>query len=130
MKKIIALIYQSYERRNLRTPYFNALMTIINGVLIISGLVWGILHAHFPKRYPFSNNNGINLIAIGFLIVLLLVLFSSAFKKDDLQKFHFAEKQLKRVNFSLIIYFSILMVLLLTVLILRAKNILYILDQQ
>jgi uncharacterized membrane protein YGL010W len=83
MKKIIALIYQSYERRNLRTPYFNALMTIINGVLIISALVWGVLHAHFPKRFPFSNDNGINLIVVGFYIVLLLVLFSLAIKKEE-----------------------------------------------
>jgi uncharacterized membrane protein YGL010W len=122
MKKIIALIYQSYERRNLRTPYFNALMTIINGVLIISALVWGVLHAHFPKRFPFSNDNGINLIVVGFYIVLLLVLFSLAIKKEELKKYQFAENKIKRVTFSLIIYFSLLMLLLLTVLILRAKN--------
>ena len=124
MKKIIALIYQSYEMRKLRTPYFNALMTIINGICIISALVWGNLHARFPKRFPFSKDNGINLIVAGIYIIFLFVLLSSAFKKKDLQKYFFAEKQLKGVTFSLIIYFSLLMLLLLTVLILRAKDIL------
>jgi len=124
MKKIIALIYQSYEMRKLRTPYFNALMAIIGGILIISGLAWGFLHTRFPNNFPFSNDNVINLIAVSVYTFLLLGLFSLAFKKKDLQKYHFAEKQLKRTTFFLIIYFSVLMLLLITTLLLRAKHVL------
>lgn len=124
MKKIVALIYQSYAARKLLTPYFKALMTVVGGILMILAIVWGLLQTHFLNPFTVSDKRGINLLVGGVFVFLLLAVFSLVYKKKDLDRYNFTGKQLKRATIYIAVYFLTLIIILSFAVFLRAKHIL------
>jgi hypothetical protein len=124
MKRIIALIYQSYVARKLYTPYIKALMTLIGGVLIILAIFFGLLNISFLNPFTISNKGGINLLVGGLFVCLMLIVFSSVYRRRDLARYHFTQRQLRQVTIYITVYFLTLILLLLITLILRAKHML------
>src|SRR5690349_11443534 len=88
MKKIIALIYQSYLNRKLYTPYVKALMTFIGGIIILLALLLGFIKVHYFNKLP-DTDHGMVLLASGIIVCSLLFIFTKNFKRQDLEKFQF-----------------------------------------
>ena len=124
MKKIFALVYQSYLNRGLSIPYLRALMTLIGGILIFLSIVWGLLKTTFLNPFSISSSTTMNLLAGAFFIILLILFFSFLFKKRELRKYIFTKKELKNASLYIVIYILSLIFLLIFTLILKAKQIL------
>lgn len=123
MKRIIALVYQSYVFKKFSIPYVRALMVLILSVIILLSIILGSFKLNFVNPFGLSDKAGINLLIGGLFVFLLLGVCSLLFKKRDLEEYHFTEKQLKHATTYIAVYFLALILLLLATLILRARHV-------
>jgi c-di-AMP phosphodiesterase-like protein len=119
MKRILALIYKSYEARNLNNSYFRALMTIIGPLLFVIILAQGILKLHLLEH----SSMGLLYLILGLFICLLLIIFSRVYKKEDLNYYQFTHEQLQPTTRYLIVYLIGIFLLVTGTLILRMTHI-------
>lgn len=94
MKRTIALIYQSNQRRNLESPYRKAVMTIIGPAITLFLLMcWAL------KVYPFGQLSAtFRLLIVVAVMYLLYTVFSIAFKETELAKYQFSEVEIKKAT--------------------------------
>lgn len=123
MKRLVALIYRQYTFRNIPDAYFRLVMTLTGFVVLHLSL----LFVFFPLPFylnPFGVNKVpiINYVYGGIFVGLLFFFFSLIFKKKDLEKYSFAEDQLKSCKRNIVIYFLILLLLLALGLILHVRD--------
>jgi hypothetical protein len=119
MKRILALIYKSYESRNLNIPYFRTLMTIVGPLLLLIALGQGILKMHLLDDLSSS----LKYLIVGLILCLLVIIFSRVYRKEELNKYQFSQVQLKRTSQHLIIYFVCILLVVSGILVLRMKHI-------
>ena len=123
MKRIAAIIYQSYSEKKIDMPYFRTIISF-EGLIIIHLL---ILYAAFkiPKSFnPFSisETRSINYIYTGIFILLLTGILSLFFKRKQLEAYEFREDELKQGSRNILIYFIVSVIILLLLAIFKVRN--------
>lgn len=80
MKRILALIYKSYESRNLDIAYFRALMTIIGPLVFIIALEQRVLEMQLLNAFSTTLKC---FVVSGALFVCLLFFFLVSIKRKN-----------------------------------------------
>jgi len=118
MKKTIALFYQSYALRRTNHPYIKTLGTISLGIVLLVFLLGRVINLYPLKYVPFY----LRLFVLCCSVVLLGLLLSLFFEKEELGEFRFTESELKKMaNFNRL-YTLFVCALIIVVLLLRFKH--------
>lgn len=111
-----------YQRRGLDIPYFRTCMTII-GMLFLHVVVIGSLFG-IPSKYIFpglqSDDSGtIKFLKVAVGLIIAIALFFLLFKKKKVDSIEVSKSDSQRAKWVVIVYFSVLLILMTILLVLK-----------